>query len=266
MAGQSYPDKPANYVTDEADILSSEQQNSLNSKCKAFEDSTSNQLFVYITRSLKGQEMQPLCQEIFHKWHIGQKGKNNGVLIGIFIDDHKFRIHTGYGLEGVLPDLLTKKIQDEDMKPLFKDGDYYAGINKGLDQLIYYSAHEFIPEEKSESGMSWTGVLVGLYIFNAVLLTILYFSSKKSEKSDTTKKVVIVLACIFAFIPFLGAFLMFILFAVLGKVRPAASEGSYAYSSSGDSSWSSSDSSSSSSDFDGGGGGDSGGGGSDSDW
>lgn len=87
--------------------------------------------------------MVQLSQEIAGAWDIGQKGKINGVLITVFINNHKFRIHTGYGMEGILPDLLTKRIQDEDMRPSFKQNNYYEGINNGVDKLIYYSKHEY---------------------------------------------------------------------------------------------------------------------------
>lgn len=61
------------------------------------------------------------------------------------MNDRKFRIHTGYGMEGILPDLLTKRIQDEDMRPSFKQNNYYEGINNGADKLFYYSKHEYNP-------------------------------------------------------------------------------------------------------------------------
>ena len=61
------------------------------------------------------------------------------------MNDRKFRIHTGYGMEGILPDLLTKRIQDEDMRPSFKQNNYYEGINNGVDKLFYYSKHEYNP-------------------------------------------------------------------------------------------------------------------------
>jgi uncharacterized protein len=270
ITAQPYPDKPGNYVTDEAGVLSSEQHDLLNAKCRSFEDSSSNQLFVYITKSLNGQEMQPLCQEIFHKWKIGQQGKNNGVLIGIFTDDHKFRIHTGYGLEGVLPDLLTKKIQDKDMKPWFKEGNYYAGIDQGIDKLIYFTKNEYTKDAdyQTNEDMTIVWVLLGLVLVNMILFGRLYYVSRRSAKSQFIRNLVVFVGFIFAFFPVVGALLILILFAVLGKAKRKPDEGDYSYAYAGDSSsWSDSDSSSSSdSDFDGGGGGDSGGGGSDSSW
>jgi uncharacterized protein len=283
---QNYPVKPSNYITDETGTLTQEQQNSLNAKLKAFEDTTTNQIFVYITSSLNGQDLAQYSEEIFHNWKIGQKDKNNGILIAIFKDDHKFRIQTGYGLEGQLPDLLTKRIQDNDMRPLFKQGDYYGGINTGIDFLTYYSCHAF--DSKLINGSSpaetvgytsyWQSWLIG-YSIN-ILFLIFYIRNvlrgkknlskkqKKKEGSGTVRKTIfITIAVIIAIFPCVGGFILMFMVIFTSDFKGFSSRGSYSSSSS--SSWSSSDSSwssSSSSDFGGGGGGDSGGGGSSSDW
>src|ERR1700752_1841730 len=107
LCSQSFPDKPLNYITDSANVLSGEEERLLNHKLHVFQDSTSSQVFVYLAPSLNGNDLSSFSQQIFAKWDIGQQGKNNGILIAIFVNDHKFRIHTGYGMEGVLPDLLT---------------------------------------------------------------------------------------------------------------------------------------------------------------
>lgn len=274
VGAQSYPSKPLNYVTDETGLLSSEQQRVLNAKLHLFEDSTSNQIFVYISNSLNGQEIATLSQEIFHQWQIGQKNKNNGVLIAIFLNEHKFRIHTGYGLEGVLPDLLTKKIQDEYMRPHFKQSNYYEGINAGIDKLIYYSKHQYSPEDSSYiPDYSW-GIGEWLFFYgpNAALFFFILFGLKRNMRVERTQRRKIwqaIIGVLFALIPCIGTILLFfqagLLFGKRGS-RTFSSDGNYSdsyWSSSSDSSWSSSDSGSS---FDGGGGGDSGGGGSSSDW
>lgn len=277
---ERYPVKPDNYVTDRANSLNSEQVNALNTKLKAFEDSTSNQIFVYITSSLNGEDLQQLSQDIFHNWHIGQKGKNNGVLIAIFVEDHKFRIQTGYGLEGNLPDLLTKKIQDEHMRPKFKEKDYYGGINDGIDQLIYFCGHQYVADKDSTIIVEnyWQSWLIG-YSVNALFL-ILYIRnvlrgkknlSKKQKKKQgnqaVRKGILITIAVVIALFPCVGGFILVFMVIFTSEFKGISSGGSYSsssssWSSSSDSSWSSS----SSSDFGGGGGGDSGGGGSSSDW
>jgi uncharacterized protein len=276
LGAQNYPAEPGNYVTDETGTLTQEQQTTLNTKLKAFEDTTTNQIFVYMTASLNGQNLENHCEEIFHNWKIGQKDKNNGVLIAVFIDDHKFRIQTGYGLEGQLPDILTKRIQDNDMRPLFKQGDYFGGINAGIDLLAYYSSHEFNPdlikEETStpiapaefDYGKGLSGLLIGYGINGLMLFLYIRQLRKKNKDKPTRKAIFITIAVLLALLPCFGSIILFLMLMFIQDTKGISSSGSYSYSSS--SSWSSSDYSSSSSDFGGGGGGDSGGGGSSSDW
>lgn len=275
LNAQGIPEKPSNYITDEANILSNDQEQSLNSKLQNFEDSTTNEIFVYVASSLNGNDLSDLSQKIFHNWKIGQDDKNNGVLIAIFIEDHKFRIQTGYGLEGVLPDIVTKRIQDNDMRPLFKQNEYFEGINKGVDQLIYYSKHEFKADDIKEDE-SPEGLFIFFYAFSAAFLLITILLARKIQDKPTAKKVLIILSIIFFIIPFLGSFLLLIMIFVALSYRKDLIKTSNVstWTTSSDSSWSSSDSSSSwsssdsdsGSSFDGGGGGDSGGGGSSSDW
>jgi uncharacterized protein len=273
LKGQSFPEKPTNYVTDVAEILDQQQESVLNSKLKSYEDSTTNQFFIYIAQELNDVDMTTLCQQIFDKWEIGKKGKDNGVLIGIFINDRQFRIHTGYGLEGALPDILTKKIQDEVMRPHFKQGDYFGGILDGVDQLIYYSRHEFVAEEsplvETPQSSGRMGVIIFLSIFalfayaiNGFFLWAARSSIKENEKTSyKTKKIARTLANIFFYLPFAGAFLIGIIAVIFGKKGTGGGGGSGSRSSGG---WRSSSSSGSS--FSGGGGGRSGGGGSSSSW
>jgi len=277
-----FPAKPLNYVTDEANVIDASDEALLNKKLHAFQDSTSSQIFVYITNSLEGADMMQLSQEIFGAWDIGQKGKNNGVLIAVFVNDHKFRIHTGYGMEGVLPDLLTKRIQDEDMRPLFKQNNYYEGINNGVDKLIYYSKHEYNPNATySESDSMWGIVIfyvitVIVYFLMFLILHFAYKDKKGLKITLLTIGAVIGLIPVFGFFILLAILVIFSIITLIRKISQSSSSwtwssggGSYSSGSSwgsssdSSSSWSSSDSSS---DFGGGGGGDSGGGGSSSDW
>ncbi len=271
LQAQDFPEKPSNYVTDEASILTDDEEASLNAKLHRFEDSTSNQLFVYIADSLNGKNLESYSEEIFHSWKIGKEGKNNGILIAIFYDDHKFRIQTGYGLEGALPDLLTKHIQDKEMRPSFKANQYYEGIDKGIDQLIYYSKHEFNPDDLEDS--PW-GLLVFFYVFSAIFLLVIILLAKGIKDRPMPKKVIIFASILLFLVPVIGTFLLIIFIFIAVSFRKDLlknSSGGSNWTSSSDSSWSSSSSSdssyssSSSSDFSGGGG-DSGGGGSSSDW
>lgn len=270
VKSKDFPAKPSNYITDEANVIRDDDEAVLNRKLHSFEDSTSNQIFIYTAASLNGKNLEDFCESLFRAWKIGQKGKNNGVLIAVFVDDHKFRIHTGYGLEGALPDLLTKKIQDGDMRTYFKLNRYYEGIDKGVDQLIYYSKNEYTAEDAETN---W-GLLIFFYVASALFLLITISLARKIKDRPTAKKVLIIIGSIFFLIPVIGTFLLLIFIFVTVSFRKdlltpgnGGSGGVYSDSSS---SWSSdsysSSDSSSSSDFSGGGGGDSGGGGSSSDW
>ncbi len=277
---QTIPGQPANYVTDEASVIPDDMEARLNLKLKAFEDSTSNQIFVYLTGSLNGEVMSDLCQKIFHQWGIGQKNKNNGVLLAVFVNDRKSRIHVGYGLEGAIPDVLTQRIQKEVMNPYFKKGDYYAGIDAAIDDLIRYSKQEYSVETTDSSEEDVLLGFIIVYAIQILLFLIFFFVVRKGFSEDPAlKRVFMILGIIFLLIPFVGTFLIIVLLIISGIIMAVrkAKWNTGTYSSSGtdstwyssgssDSGWSSSDSSSSDSSFDGGGGGDSGGGGSDSSW
>ncbi len=265
-----YPSAPQNYVTDEAGVLSLEQQQRLNQRLKDFENGSSNQIFVYIAPSLNGRNLESFSQEIFHHWKIGHQKNDNGVLIAVFVKDHKFRIQTGYGLEGSLPDLLTKKIQDETMRPYFKQNDFYTGIDKGISELIYYTAHAYEPEEESASGMTYLGSWLLGYSVNVllmVLFSVFLFKKKPAKKrKPVVKGILFGIALLLALIPCIGAILLFFMLFLVIDFKKGGGSSSYSgssYYSGGGSDYSSSDSGS---DFSGGGGGDSGGGGSSSDW
>lgn len=278
----NFPAKPLNYVTDEANVIDAADEVLLNKKLHAFQDSTSSQIFVYIASSLEGADIMQLSQEIFRAWDIGQKGKNNGVLIAVFINDHKFRIHNGYGMEGVLPDLLTKRIQDEDMRPSFKQNNYYEGINNGVDKLIYYSKHEYNPNESYLESDSMIGIVI-LYVAAVIVYLLMFLILRFAYKDKKGLKIALLtvggalgLIPVFGFFILLAMLIIFSIVTLIRKISQSASSwtwssgggtyssgSSWGSSSDSSSSWSSSDSGS---DFGGGGGGESGGGGSSSDW
>ncbi len=195
---QGFPEKPDNYVTDQEDVLSEEEKTILNTKLRAFEDSTSNQLFIYLAKNLNGKDLEDYSKEIFNTWGIGQKDKNNGILIAIFINDRQFRIQIGYGLEGALPSELTKQIQDEEMGPQFKKTKYYEGIDAGIDQLMYYSKHEYTPPSPIEKILT---PLTVSYSIGLLFFIINMFSLKKWKNQPTRKRKYLLLNILFLVSP-----------------------------------------------------------------
>lgn len=267
----AFPGTPKNYVTDDADVLSVSELDKLNQKLKDFEYSSTNQIFVYIASSLNGENMEQLSQDIFHSWKIGQKDKNNGILVAIFINDHKFRIQTGFGFAQQMPEQLLKEIQDHYMRPEFKQSHYYEGIDAGVDQLIYYTSHVYEPEPVY-FGLKQHYYYI-IYGIQFLLLALVVFLFRKAAKKKGKKTGWIVASVIFFLFPIFGGGALFIImFVAIAMVMPPRSGGGGGYNNSHNhyyndySSSSSSSSSDSGSSFDGGGGGDSGGSGSSSDW
>ncbi|MBP6884151.1 MAG: TPM domain-containing protein [Candidatus Pacebacteria bacterium] len=146
------PERPNSYVKDYATLMSAEQVQSLEVKLNAFEKNTTNEIAVVTIPTLDGDVIENVAQEIFTKWGIGKKDKNNGVLLLVSLEERKTRIHTGYGVEGDLTDLGTSYIQSEVMTPAFRNGDYYGGINGAVDKMIEaLGGNNIVPEDYSTS-------------------------------------------------------------------------------------------------------------------
>ena len=94
------------------------------------------QLVVATVSSLEGQEIEPYANELFRTWKLGEKDKNNGVLLLVAPNEHRVRIEVGYGLEGTLTDALSKVIIVNAITPRFKTGDFGGGISRGVDDII----------------------------------------------------------------------------------------------------------------------------------
>ncbi len=137
-----------NYANDFTNTLSESELFSLNSKLKRFDDSTSNQIVFLMISSLDGNSLEDFTYQTATKNQIGSKKNNNGVLFFVSKNDRKMRIEVGYGLEAVLPDALTSSIQRNEVRPYFKEGNYYAGINAGINALIKASRGEYKADKK----------------------------------------------------------------------------------------------------------------------
>ncbi|MFA5889277.1 MAG: TPM domain-containing protein [Candidatus Paceibacterota bacterium] len=158
------PERPQTYVNDYAGILSAGQVTVLETKLEVFERGTTNEVAVVTIPSLDGDTIENVAQEIFTKWGIGKKDKNNGVLLLISLAERKTRIHTGYGVEGDLTDIGTSYIQSEVITPAFRAGDYYAGINGAVDKMIEaLGGNNIVPENYSntpKSNINWEFIFV----------------------------------------------------------------------------------------------------------
>lgn len=133
----SVPPKPAAYVTDKAGVLDAAKVHALNERLAQFERDTSNQILVYVDRSLPTDTtIEQFANDAMHTWGVGQKGKDNGAVLFLFTGDRKMRIEVGYGLEGVLTDAKSKQITSSVIKPLLKANDYDGAVAQGVDVML----------------------------------------------------------------------------------------------------------------------------------
>lgn len=123
------PAKPDRYVVDLAGIVDKTTQKKINGLLQELEQKTTAQFVVLTIESLKGEPLEEASIRIAHdKWKLGQKGKDNGVLLLISVKDRKYRIEVGYGLEGMLPDSFVGSVGRDYLVPHFKKGDTSSGI------------------------------------------------------------------------------------------------------------------------------------------
>ncbi len=165
--------EPARLINDFAKVIGPADANQLESKLKTYFDSTSTQIVVVIENTLEGDDIFDYCQRLAQSWGIGNKDKNNGVLLYIAIDDRKIRIHTGYGMEATITDALSKRIINEIIKPYFKQALYAEGIDAATTAIMQAAAGEFINDlpkhKKNELSLFQLllilGVLLLFFIF-----------------------------------------------------------------------------------------------------
>lgn len=181
-------------VTDNAQILSPETRKSLAESLKAHENRTSNQIAILTVPTLSGGSIEDYAVDVFKAWKLGQKGKDNGILIIVVPNDRRMRIEVGYGLEGTMTDLMAGRIIQNVMTPRFKNGDYNGGIIEGARAVIEVLDGGKLPDTAGELGasseksdflnfegpdMSITErILIGAFIFGIIgLFTIIGIST-----------------------------------------------------------------------------------------
>ena len=138
------------YVQDYAHVLTAQEKQQILSIGQDLDNKTTAQLAVITIDSLNGQSIDEYALAVLRSWGIGDRQKNNGALIVVAVKDRQSRIEVGYGLEGVLNDGLTGRIQDQAMLPYFRKGAYGQGIVRG-----YATAAGIVAKE---AGVQLTGV------------------------------------------------------------------------------------------------------------
>jgi len=141
---ENLPPAPTHYFNDYAGVVPATTAVQLNAKLEDFERTTSCQVVVAVFPKMQSDSaLEDYTHRIATAWKIGQKSKNNGVVLFVFIQDHRLRIEVGYGLEGALPDALAKRIIEDEIKPDFKRGDYPAGLTAGVEAILKATQGEY---------------------------------------------------------------------------------------------------------------------------
>lgn len=141
-------------VTDLTATLSAGQVTSLENKLAAFEAKKGSQIAVLIVPTTQPKDIAEFGIEVADLWQVGRKGVDDGVILIVAKDDQKLRLEVGYGLEGVIPDAVAKRIISETITPYFKNGDYAGGIDAGVTQLMGLIEGEALPTPTDGQGQA----------------------------------------------------------------------------------------------------------------
>ncbi len=184
------PAQPSQYVVDLAGVIDAPTEARLNAMLHDLEAKTTAQVVVLTINSLEGEPIESFSHQTAVKWGIGQKGKDNGVLLTVAVKDRKYRIEVGYGLESTLPDSLVGSLGRQYLAPNFKKGDYAGGLMAAAAEIAKTVSGgkvgvpgtqgqppyhwETVPKKPSKSLSPLTAIL--LIIFIIVLLVVIILS------------------------------------------------------------------------------------------
>lgn len=182
LAAKQIPPKSNRLVNDYINLLSSGEQQRLESKLVAYDDSTSTQIAIVIEQSLEGEEIFDYSYRLAEAWGIGRDGKDNGILIYIALEDRALYIQTGYGTEGFLTDAMASRIIDQVITPAFRQTAYFQGLDEATDIIMQLGSGEY-DNTGLESDSSGTG-LEALFILFLIILVIVVLANLFNRGDD----------------------------------------------------------------------------------
>jgi uncharacterized protein len=169
---------PPRLVNDFANLLTQDQIDDLERKLVAYDDSTSNQIAIVLLPTItdkSGNEypIEDVGLNILRTWGVGNQKNNNGIVIVAAMQEHKLRIEVGYGLEGAIPDVTAKAIIENDLRPNFKNNDYYHGLDAAINSIMEAARGEYkAPPGYNERGSS-RGINIGKIIVGIIILFVI---------------------------------------------------------------------------------------------
>ena len=155
-------------VTDLTGTLDAGQRAALEQKLADLEARKGSQIAVLVVESTRPETVEQYAVRVFERWKLGRKGVDDGVLLLVAKNDRQLHIEVGYGLEGAIPDAIAKRIIEQDIVPLFKQGNFHGGISAGTDRLGKLIEGETMPPPKRSaapgSGWSSESLFIGFVI------------------------------------------------------------------------------------------------------
>ncbi|MDZ4286393.1 MAG: TPM domain-containing protein [Prosthecobacter sp.] len=178
------PPKPDRYFNDYAKVVSPEVAQHINRKLEQFERDTSNQVLVAVFPKLpEGTYLEDFTVKAAQAWGAGGKEKDNGIILFVFIADRKLRIEVGYGLEGVVPDMIAASIIRDVIQPRFKQSDYAGGLDQGVEAIFKATRGEYkgtgrtLAEGHSQNG---GGIPLVLFLVPALFIFVVLRNLRKT--------------------------------------------------------------------------------------
>jgi uncharacterized protein len=157
-------------VNDYARVLDEASKAAIEGRLAEFERESSSQVVVVVIPSLDGQAIEDLAVRVVETWGLGQKDRNNGVLLLVAMSDHKARIEVGYGLEDRLTDALSRRILEDRLFPAFRAGDYAGGVRATCDGIIEATRGAYVAAPRKRKGVPLISVLFPLTILIVFIL------------------------------------------------------------------------------------------------
>jgi len=159
-------------IIDSTQTLSEIQKQQLFDKLKNYSDSTSTEVLVMIVSTTQGEDIARYATDLGQEWKIGQKGKDNGIIFLIAKDDRKMTIQTGYGVEHLLTDALSRRIIEQEVKPEFKESRYFEGIDKGTTAIFEVMKGEYKGTPKKNNKKDGIPIVIFIIIFVIIIILI----------------------------------------------------------------------------------------------
>ncbi|HPD58682.1 MAG TPA: TPM domain-containing protein, partial [Paludibacteraceae bacterium] len=159
------------FVSNPDGILNPETESQINNLLDSLEKKTGAEVAIVLVNSIGNEDIKSFAEQLFNSWKIGKEKEDNGLLVLFVMDQRKVTFEVGYGLEGILPDAICKRIQIESMIPEFKKGNYDAGILAGVQRIYATILKEPVQVEKT-APVNWKEILplaLGFYLIWLVL-------------------------------------------------------------------------------------------------